>query len=637
MELLQPLGLIALASAPLIVALYFLRQRRPPRRVGSLLLWRRARNRVHRGRPWEKFRPSLLLLLQLLAAALIALALARPACVSTGLEVERMVLILDASASMAAEDVAPNRWSVAVARARDTIESAPPGSEIAILRAGHVTRVLEPTQDRARLLSRLEELGRHGPDATPGALKEAFLIALQLQSARGGGDPGQLVLFSDGAFDASELPGVGERLTWVGVGERAANLAITTFELRQAVHQRFSTTAIVTVTNTGDVALEGHLDVQLDGRTLEAHRVRLDPGQERTFSVPISTDEGRLEAHLEEIRGDTEDARDGLATDNRAFAVIAPPRPIRVLLVGANPMVERALRSNERLELDVIGAQDFVDGSEHDLMIFEGNFPATIPQGRFLALAPPEGNPLVDLTGEALEGPRVATWDRGHPALFHVELGKVRFASAPRATPTRNLIPLAEFAGDDGPLLLAGRTPSWQGLVWTADLMESDFMLQVGFPVFLYNAIGWLTPGAERTSGRTVATGQALVVSARADDNIAITLPDQEQVPAQAAIGADGAYRFTETLQPGFYQITRAHKSGPREGETRETGFGVSLVNEQESTIAPASQVSLPRGGTVTVQQETQHVQEWLPWVLAGLLALLGAEWWLFLKRRSPG
>ncbi|MEL6177773.1 MAG: vWA domain-containing protein [Myxococcota bacterium] len=631
MELLQPLGLIALISVPPIVALYFLRQRRPPRKVGSLMLWRLARNRVYRGRPWEKFRPSLLLLLQVLAAVLVALALARPACITSGLKVERMVLILDASGSMASTDVEPNRWRVAVARARETVETAPSGSEIALLRAGLVTRVVEPfTQDRTRLLNRLDQLDAQGPDATSATLSEALLLGLQLQSTRGDGDPGQLVLFSDGAFDASTLPAAGDRLTWVGVGERSDNLAITTFELRQAAQQRFGTAAIVTVTNTGQTALEAHLDVQLDGRTLEAHRVSLAPETARTFSIPVSTDEGRLVATLEAIRDPSGgDARDMLASDNKAYAVIAPPRPIRVLLVGTNPMLERALAVNTRLELERIEPQDFVAGAEYDVMVFENNFPATLPQGRFLAIAPPMDNPLIDYASEPVDTPSVATWDRGHPALFHVDLAQIRFAQASPATPAPQLVPLAEFDGTTGPLVLAGQTPSWRGLVWTTGLLDSDFMLRIGFPVFLYNAIGWLAPGAERAPGRTVRAGQPLRIPAQPGSRIAIETPYSEPVQQVAAPGAEGVHRFTATTQPGFY-VARLSSTTP----PIEVGFGVSMIQVQESSIAPASSLNLARGGTMVVQQETRHVREWLSWLLVGLLGLLAVEWWVFLRQR---
>ena len=94
MELLTPIGLTALGIAPFIVALYFLRRRHPPRVVASLQLWSEARIAVLRGRPWERFRPTALLWLQLLALAALALALLRLITLVIGVLLLALVIVL---------------------------------------------------------------------------------------------------------------------------------------------------------------------------------------------------------------------------------------------------------------------------------------------------------------------------------------------------------------------------------------------------------------------------------------------------------------------------------------------------------------------------------------------------------------
>src|SRR6187401_468631 len=93
---------------PLIVALYFLKLRREPLAVPSTYLWSKAIEDLHVNSLWQRLRQSLLLLLQLLLVALLAVTLVRPGWTGTALTGERFVFLIDTSASMNATDIAPS-------------------------------------------------------------------------------------------------------------------------------------------------------------------------------------------------------------------------------------------------------------------------------------------------------------------------------------------------------------------------------------------------------------------------------------------------------------------------------------------------------------------------------------------------
>ena len=76
------LGLLALAIP--ILLLHILRPRREQRTVPSTFLWRSVAQPVSAARPWQRLRPSLLLFLQLLAVALLAVAVADPVRITDG-------------------------------------------------------------------------------------------------------------------------------------------------------------------------------------------------------------------------------------------------------------------------------------------------------------------------------------------------------------------------------------------------------------------------------------------------------------------------------------------------------------------------------------------------------------------------
>ncbi|HES58154.1 MAG TPA: hypothetical protein ENO21_01850, partial [Firmicutes bacterium] len=93
----------ALAFAALgggIVLLYILRLRRTKVQFSSVLLWERSVQDFKANAPWQRLRRNLLMLLQLLALILLAIALARPFLFGTALTGGRNVIILDTSASM---------------------------------------------------------------------------------------------------------------------------------------------------------------------------------------------------------------------------------------------------------------------------------------------------------------------------------------------------------------------------------------------------------------------------------------------------------------------------------------------------------------------------------------------------------
>ncbi|MGA1709422.1 MAG: vWA domain-containing protein, partial [Phycisphaerales bacterium] len=105
MTWLTPLtGLLAIAAVvPPLVVLYFLRLRRKRREISSTLLWRRSVEDLEANAPWQRLRPNLLLLLQLLVLLALAAAVAQPLA-KGGSRGGRTVILLDRSGSMQAID-----------------------------------------------------------------------------------------------------------------------------------------------------------------------------------------------------------------------------------------------------------------------------------------------------------------------------------------------------------------------------------------------------------------------------------------------------------------------------------------------------------------------------------------------------
>src|SRR3954452_10554143 len=139
-------GLLGLVP-PAIIALYFLKLRRLPLEVPSTYLWARTIEDLHVNSLWQRLRQSLLLLLQLLLNALIALTLLRPGWSGSKLIGKRFVFLIDTSASMAATDVAPSRLDQAKRQAVELVNQMEGDSAAMVISFSNVAKVEQAFTD----------------------------------------------------------------------------------------------------------------------------------------------------------------------------------------------------------------------------------------------------------------------------------------------------------------------------------------------------------------------------------------------------------------------------------------------------------------------------------------------------------
>lgn len=157
MNFLWPEMLWVLAVLPLLVLLYVWVLRRRKKiavRYASLSLVREA---AGRGPGWRRHVPPLLFLS---AMALMIAAIARPTAVVTlPSQHDLVVLAIDVSRSMLAEDVKPSRIVAAQDAARTFVSEQPMNTRIAVVAfAGTAALVQSPTNVRADVLSAIDRL-----------------------------------------------------------------------------------------------------------------------------------------------------------------------------------------------------------------------------------------------------------------------------------------------------------------------------------------------------------------------------------------------------------------------------------------------------------------------------------------------
>jgi Ca-activated chloride channel homolog len=206
-----PLMLLTLLALPLVLAGYVLAQRRPARYAVAFTNLDVLAEVADRSGAWRRRIPPALFLL---ALAALCLALARPeVAVSVERENATVVLAIDSSGSMLAEDVEPTRLGAAKAAVERFLERIPEQFRVGMVTfAAEPTVVTPPTRDRELVrqsldflaplrgtsigdaVARAAELGR---EAVGGAGGQASL------STPGGGrpevSPVAILLLSDGS------------------------------------------------------------------------------------------------------------------------------------------------------------------------------------------------------------------------------------------------------------------------------------------------------------------------------------------------------------------------------------------------------------------------------------------------------
>jgi hypothetical protein len=640
---------------PVIVALYLLKLKRVEREVPSTYLWRKMVRDVEANAPWQRLRPNLLMILQLLFLAVLILALARPFNWTEGSAGQAAIFILDTSASMSATDVAPSRIESAKQRAIQLVDGLPDSARVTVIEAGREARVLiSSSLDRRQAHLAIQ-------DIQPGTSGSDLGVALELASAIAARQPGtEIIVLSDGRV---ELPGrlaLKGTLRYIpfgltsGANGAGDNQAISLLTLEPSPGSG-SLTAFAQVTNYGEKSSSRRLNLLADGQLVNAFDLADIPagGQKTAIAEGLPPGTKIVKAQLT--------GKDALPLDNQAIAVSQDTQPVPVTLVTqGNRFIKTALSLLPGIvlteqDLSAPGDQSATPSASQPtptvepaataspqatsgsptLTIFDNTVPIVLPaSGSLLFIAPPKSSDFFTTTG-LVENPTAHAIDPADPLLQNVSFTEISILDAVR-------IPLPDWAtpvvsgdlpsGENIPLVFRGEVNGRRMAVLTFDLRHSDLPLQVAFPLLWSNLVDWLAPGSRSPIPAQVAPGESLSFSApenaqAANGQAAATVirPDGSTIPLQAE---NGRFLFADTSQLGVYQVNFQSLQGSAPGRA---AFAVNLFSPQESNLKPAA--SLPglesQTGQAGVSGQRAMREWWRPLALLAL-GLLTGEWLVY-------
>jgi Ca-activated chloride channel family protein len=197
MRFLSPGWLALLAAVAVLVVAYVVVQRRRGRyavRFAALPLLERV---MPHGPGWRRHVPAVAFLLTVTG---LVLAMARPMMeVQVPRERATIVVAVDVSLSMGAQDVAPSRIAAAVTAAREFVAELPEAFPVGlVLFSGTSAVAVPPTPDREAVVGAFDRITL-GPGTAIGDAVGTALDAVRSGEAALDPPPARIVLLSDGA------------------------------------------------------------------------------------------------------------------------------------------------------------------------------------------------------------------------------------------------------------------------------------------------------------------------------------------------------------------------------------------------------------------------------------------------------
>jgi hypothetical protein len=643
LTLTQLLGIFG-AAAVFATALYILKLRRRTVAVPFSKLWEKILRDKEATSLFSKLKRLLSLLVQLALLALLAFALGDPRAAATLIKGRNLVVLVDASASMQATDVAPNRLAAAKDEVKKIIRGLGGADRMLVAQMDAAVTPLGPMSgDTSELERSLDAIKATDARADfPRALRFATDSLRGVENA-------EIVVVSDGrlgdAVDASGKVRIGDdvKLTYVPIGAGTRNVGITQFSVRRYPLDKSRYEVMLEVTNTGPEQEDIELSLYGDQTLVDLTKLRLKPGERLPRFYPNLSGASRtLEAKIQPLSG----SHDDLPADDRAYALLPERRRAKVLVVTpGNTYLEAALLLDEYLDVQVASPKDYVDkiavsGVKHDAVIFDGATPASPPRANAIYLDPRGPGSPVKVDAE-LKQPGFDRIERKHPIVRWTALDDVNVSRGHKLVP--ELGDKVVGGSEQGPILVAGQRGGFKFVALGFDVRDSDLALRVAWPLLLLNTINWFTDEDAQyiSSFRTGDVWRVPVVTQTGQARLRVPGGAEVFVPVHEGRAVYLGERA------GFYELAGAEGIGdpatvlpaPPPGEkpaapTTTSAFAANLLDADESKIEPVKDLVVDgkKAGTLSGFQIGVRREIWIYLLLAAIL-LTAIEWITYHKR----
>jgi hypothetical protein len=570
-----PIAFLALLAVPLLVAIYWLRNRAKERRVSSLLLWLDVKQRWDGGQHTHRLQTPLLFFLELLAILLLVMAAATP-LMRAGQSARPLVIVLDDSFSMLAggEDSTRDRAVSAIENELRANRYEP----VRFVLAGETTQVLGESVSNAEQAHKLLQDWKCG--AAAAKLEEAIAFAFEL-----GGNRARVLAVTD-RVPAQEVNN--SRLQWWSFGAAMPNLAfVNATRTARDGEER----VMLEIANLSPQSATANLTIEPQTPN-RSQSFPLGPKESRRFSMTIKNGATPLRAKLNS---------DALEIDNEVVLMPEANRNARVEIrlkdVKLREIAEKAVQSSplarltsEKPELIITDESELPDAEAWTLRI------------------------LSEAGASSYLGPFVV--DRAHPLTEGLSLGGVVWGAGSAQLPGTPVITAGNIA-----LLTDVDRAGKHELRLRLRPELSTLQETPNWPVLIWNLVAWRA---------NVAPGLALAnVRLGGEANLTV------ESGVQSVRLVDPKQKLLQLPVPGKTLTVKADLTGVYELNSSQNkfAFAVNAISREESDL---TQAASGRWGNWANAPSLQWEYRSIVWLLALLvLAILAVHGWLVVRQVS--
>jgi len=599
------------AVSSLVVVLYLLDRSRKKQTVATLRFWQQSEvpsQRKHRRRiqqPWS-------LILQLLAIVLLLLAIAQLRIGSPDRNSRDHVMVVDASAWMAAR-ASTGRTLMDEARiaAIRYLRALPSVDRVMVVRADALaTPVTGFETNRGTAESAIRQMQ---PGASALNLAQSFDFAERAQRIEGK-QAGEIVFAGAGrvAQDSlSEMPAPPTNLRILPVQAAIDNVGLRKVTMRRVPADPELWEIYVTIRNYGARPRSVPLIVAFGGAPVGTKRIQLGPDAETAANFQFRTKAaGWLEARLQ--TGDT------LPADDSATLELPGERTLRMVVYSNEPELLRpVLSANKRLETVYRKPQEYQPDPKAAIVILDRFRPPTPVTSNAIWIEPPQAGSPIAIKGAKQDATMRWRPDQALGAGLHSKDLKVEQTAIFAAAQTD--IPVAEVEG--APAILA-RPGASKTVVFGFHPMRSSLRYELATPLLFANVLRWMAP--EIFVRVELQAGSVGTVS---------TALDGEYDASKVKVIAGENVQLPFTLRGG---VLRFFSSSPAlvrvDLGDRELVNSLSLPEIGEAKWEAPKTVRTGLSGVGGVASSARDIWQWL--ALAGGILLIVE--WVFFGRAIP-
>lgn len=553
--------LLFLLAVPIIIILYLLKPKGDDYEISSNLLWKKLLKNQQSKTFFEKFVHNILMYLQILIVALLVIALMSPFIQREGKSGGRKILLLDTTGSMQHKSsTGETRLEEAVEQACDYVRTMDNTRFSIVAVNGSKAQLLAvDSADQANIIRILQSLEC---SHSGGSLTEAQSIIDSL-AGENSEVAADLLVYTDGAGAESfqQLHSSGGMDLYVA-GEAVRNLAneYLVFSGRQDGYYD----VLVSITNYSDEDASCDVGIYDEADTLlNVKSISLSSGENKICLFEGMDWQGeRLSAQISGISF-ANGGKDSLDADNISYAVKNKGNLIQGILIGdGNTFIEKAylaVTGSNIIKSTDIGAED-----AYNVVIYDAGHCGEELKGNRLLFGEAYGNATEELEHVVLD---MTDCDLSAGLSdFYIGVNKAYCFELPEGA--------RSFLEYEGKTVGYYRdTEEYREIVVGFDIRESDFPLRAEFPVFLANAMIYLSDTSWLATNVYYA-GEELALQPWAEPE------EQPTLPELAGCYEIGNEEYKESYVVRFNTATESDGRMVQESVVGEGGYELRKVKQ---------------------------------------------------------